>query len=340
VIGCSALAYCSRPEGLLLPATLIVTLVLHPHWVLGQRCGRWAVAGLLLGSICLIGPYIAMKGGVGTKPSIARLLGTAPRSDAHAVERQRPLEPGQSDTITYLLAGKAVAKAVVEAITPPLLPFALLAVSAVRFRGEYGRMWTFNTILVSASLFALLRLHATGGYCSARHALIIALIALPAAAHRLSAAIALLNPKARFAAWAVAFLTLMGWYAAETLSPLNEGMGGYREAAGWLKLHAAEDSMIIDVTGWSQFYSQRGGYTFANLEAAPGDARSRWVVAREAHLKGPWLYCQRLRALIDGREPVQVFNGRAGHRPTKVYVFDRQQVLSQRSTAQDRELLR
>jgi hypothetical protein len=170
--------------------------------------------------------------------------------------------------------------------------------------------------------------------------LIIALIALPAAAHGLSAAIGLLNPKVRSAAWAVAFPALMAWYAGETLSPLNEGMGGYRGAAGWLTIHSAEDSMIVDVTGWSQFYSQREGYTFANLEAAPGDARARWVVAREAHLKGPWLYCQRLRALIGGREPVQVFNGRAGHRPTKVYVFDRQQGLSRGSTAQDRELLR
>ena len=68
---------------------------------------------------------------------------------------------------------------------------------------------------------------------------------------------------------------------------------------------------MVDVTGWSQFYGRREGYTFENLVAAQGDPAARWVVAREAHLKGPWEYCGRLRALVDGLEPVAVFRARS-----------------------------
>ena len=85
---------------------------------------------------------------------------------------------------------------------------------------------------------------------------------------------------------------------------------------------------MVDVTGWSQFYGRRDGYTFENLVAAPADPSARWVVAREAHLKGPWEYCGRLRDLVDGLEPVEVFRGSVRRRPTKVYLFDRQPLIA------------
>jgi hypothetical protein len=48
-------------------------------------------------------------------------------------------------------------------------------------------------------------------------------------------------------------------------------------------------------------------------------------VAREAHLKGVWWYCDLIRHLVGNREPVKVFpeHGRPGQ--AKVYVFDRGQ---------------
>ena len=140
----SALAYLTRPEGLLLPAAVVSALVLSPRWAargLGKR-GMVALGVLVVGSAALVGPYVVMRGGLGTKPSIARLLGTAPRSAAHAVERQRPLEPGQTEALTYLLAGKAVFKAITEAVTWPLLPFATLGL--VRFglaARDEARQW-------------------------------------------------------------------------------------------------------------------------------------------------------------------------------------------------------
>ncbi len=95
-IGFAALAYLARPEGLLLPMALVACLaampilrstrMLWPRW--------WAAVGfLVIGPALLVGPYVAMKGGLGTKPAIARLLGTAPKSAATAVERAPAARP-------------------------------------------------------------------------------------------------------------------------------------------------------------------------------------------------------------------------------------------------------
>ena len=67
---------------------------------------RWwrALAFLLRGLVLLVGPYIAIKGGLGTKPGIARVLGLAPRSDPMGLEREQPLQPGQTDLETYQIA--------------------------------------------------------------------------------------------------------------------------------------------------------------------------------------------------------------------------------------------
>src|ERR687894_435817 len=88
-----------RPEGLLLPGALLATLLLMPLMRTTRlNWPRWgaAMAFLVLGPLLLVGPYLAIKGGVATKPAVARLLGTAPRSAPLAVERERPLDPDQS----------------------------------------------------------------------------------------------------------------------------------------------------------------------------------------------------------------------------------------------------
>jgi hypothetical protein len=120
--------------------------------------------------------------------------------------------------------------------------------------------------------------------------------------------------------------------AGEALAPVGEGFDGYREAGRWLARKADEGdaSRVVDVTGWAHFYGGRTGYTFENLVAAPADPDARWVVAREAHLKGPWEYCGRLRALVDGLTPVEVFRGAARRHVTKVYVFDRRPAVAGR----------
>ena len=123
-IGFGALAYLSRPEGLLLPAALLATLLAMPllrstrlNWP------RWgaAMAFLVLGPALIVGPYVAAKGGLGTKPAVARLLGTAPRSAALAVERERPLDPGQSKTaqVSFPVSELAVTPADIDGTKRP-----------------------------------------------------------------------------------------------------------------------------------------------------------------------------------------------------------------------------
>jgi hypothetical protein len=335
-MGLAVLAYLTRPEGLLLPAALLATLLLLP-WVPPLRLGRrrwWAAVGMLaIGPACLVGPYVAVKGGIGTKPSIARLLGTAPKAPPAAVERLRPLDPDQTAVETAAQAVKAVAAAVREAVTLPLLPLALVGLVFRRRAGP--RAWLFLAIAGGAAILALLRLHATAGYCSPRHALVLALVLIPAAAAGLAQAIdaagglvagripAWLRPRVVPLAWVAALGALACAWAPRTLAPLNEGFGGYRTAGRWLQERVEAGARVVDVSGWALYYGRLDGYTFANLVAAPADPAARWVVAREAHLRGPWPYCAELREMVGPAEPVAVFLGANPRHPTKVMVFDR-----------------
>lgn len=338
-IGFSALAYLSRPEGVLLPAALVASLALMPllrstrlNWP------RWwaAIGFLVLGPGLLIGPYVAMKGGLGTKPAVARLLGTAPKSAADAVERPRPLDPDQTTAATYAQATRAMAFAVRDAATLPLLALALLGV--VRARPEKGmsRAWLLLAILAAASMLGLIRLHATGGYCSPRHAMVLAFLIFPAAAAGLDYLLSTLTIPARWigqgegnfrpgpAVWLLALVGFGAWCAPRTLAPINESYAGYRAAGQWLKQNVPADAWVVDPTGWSLYYGERPGYTFANLVDTARDPNIRWVIAREAHLNGPWWYCDRLRALVGEHEPTLMFPAEPRPRQSRVYVFDLQ----------------
>jgi hypothetical protein len=200
-----------------------------------------------------------------------------------------------------------------------------------------ARSWLLLGVIALASLLALFGLYVTGGYCAPRHALVLALVLIAAAAHGINRTIAaangLLAQCSEVAAWWsvgpiawAAVLGGLGWfYAPRTLAPVNEGFGGYRAAGRWLHEHATPGSRVVDVSGWALFYGSCRGYTFEDLIAAPGDPAARWVVAREAHLRGPWSYCAILRDLVGDAEPVAVFHGTNPRHATKVFVFDRRQ---------------
>jgi hypothetical protein len=109
----------------------------------------------------------------------------------------------------------------------------------------------------------------------------------------------------------------------DLLAPVNGASVGYREAGLWLARHAAPGERIADVTGWAQFYGERPGYVFANLVEAPADPALRWVVVRDAHLAGPWGYCDRLRALVSGARLVARFPADERPRRSRVSVYER-----------------
>ena len=107
MVAFGALAYLTRPEGLLLPAGMVASLLVMPLFpVTRMSWPRWwgAVGFLVLAPILVVGPYVAAKGGLGTKPAMARILGTAPKAPSDSVDRSRPLDPDQTAAETYVLA--------------------------------------------------------------------------------------------------------------------------------------------------------------------------------------------------------------------------------------------
>ena len=337
-IGFAALSYLARPEGLLLPMALVACLaampllrstrMLWPRW--------WAAVGfLVIGPALLVGPYIAMKGGLGTKPAIARLLGTAPKSAPTAVERQRPLDPDQSTATTYLLATRAMAEAVRDSVTIPLLPFVVVGFALAWPPGVKARSWLLVTIILVATALALIRLHATGGYCTPRHAMVMAYLLIPAAASGLLGLVSRMTIPGRWvglddvpykpgpAVWLVLLGGLVAFHRSELFAPINEPMAGYRDAGRWIAEHTKPDDKVADVTGLSLFYGERTGYTFRNIIDAPNDPALRYVVVREAHLKGPWPYCEQIRAVVGDLKPVATYPENPRKRQAKVFVFER-----------------
>lgn len=336
-VGFAALAYWVRPEGLLLPAALVATLGVIPllrstrlHWP------RWwaAVGFLVIGPALLIAPIVASKGGIATKPAVGRFFGTAPQSAALAVERTRPLKPGQTTGQTYLQATRAMALAVRDAVTIPLLPLALLGLIFSWPPGERARPWVFLSIVMAAWALALIRLHATGGYCTPRHAMILAFPLIASAAFGLSRLLGMVRIPGRWVGredgrytagplvWALALLGLVSCYRAELVTPVNDQFVGYRQAAGYLDAHVPEGEKVVDLTGWSLYYGRRPGYTFANLIEAMGDKGLTRVVVRDSHLKGPWGYCQQVRQLIGDRKPVATYPEHPVRDQSPVFVYD------------------
>jgi hypothetical protein len=207
-------------------------------------------------------------------------------------------------------------------VTTPLLPMAALGVVLTlvraRSREAAARIWLFLGILLAASGLALVRLHATSGYLTARHGLIPDLILLLAAAHGLGWLVrqAVLTGQRRGWApqgirpepvfWAVGIVVLVSGFPAVRAAgtPPADPFAVYRATGQWIASHAAPTEQVLDLTEWSLFFSQRGGYVFATVYHAPADPRTRWVVVRQGHLLGHWPFSKVLRELIGGREPV------------------------------------
>jgi len=340
-IAFSGLAYLSRPEGLLLPAALVASLLVVPCMrTTRMNWPRWwaAVGFLVIGPAVIVGPYIAAKGGIGTKPAVRRLLGTEAKSAPDAVERARPLDPNQSAAKTYADAGKAVVSAVREAVTSPLLVLAGFGLFATirRSWSERARSWILMAIIATAAVLALIRLHATGGYCSPRHAMVLALpliLAAGAGLDRFLTALPIpgnwlgLGPEEKFSAgpvlWIMTIVGFAGWYSSALVEPVNFAKAGYKAAGEYVAVNVPAGAKVVDVTGLSLFYSGHPGYTFANLIQAPEDPALRWVVVKESHLRGPWTYRKRLESLVDGLKPVATFPLDVKPGQSRVLVFER-----------------
>ena len=111
-----------------------------------------------------------------------------------AVERERPLEPEQTTAKTILLATRAMLRAVEGAAGLPLLLLAPLGIAASWSSPLGRRYWLFLGTIVGLSSLAMIRLHAMSGYCTPRHAMVVAWILIPASAAGLNRLAGMLAP--------------------------------------------------------------------------------------------------------------------------------------------------
>ncbi len=343
-IGFGALAYLTRPEGMLLPAAVVLTLLLLPM-LRATRINwpRWwsALAFLAVGLVVLAGPYIAIKGGLGTKPGIARVLGLAPRSDPMGLERERPLPPDQSVLETYRAATIRMLKVFRAAVTPPLFAMGLLGLAVAGFQGSRIRAWLFLAIVLAASAVGLVRLHATGGYCTVRHGLVPGMILTLAAAHGLAWTMSKVAIPGRWlglaserlrpgpAVWATLLALFVVLPNVRALGPAMTGpYSVYKSTGDWIAQHTDDSGGILDLTDWSLYFSQRPGYPFASVYDAPSHPDVRWIVARKPHVVGHWHYSQVIRDLIGDREPVALIPPHPKDDQVQIRVYDRHALAS------------
>jgi Dolichyl-phosphate-mannose-protein mannosyltransferase len=334
----SALAYLTRPEGLVILVALVGTLLVLPFWRSPdfplKKIG-WAL-GLLVGAgLVAAGPFMILKGGISSKPSMSRLLGSAGKADPMAVERERPLEEGQTQAKTIFLAAKAVGRSVLRATSIPVLLLMPLGVVASCLSAAGRRMWLYLGIMLVLCALAMGRVHMLAGYCTPRHALVVAwIVTLAGGAGLAQMAEWLAKTAAKLGGgrWAAprieagltgfAALVLACVSAQGLAAPIDSGFAGYREAGEWLVSQTSAGERVIDPKGLALFYADEKGYTFARLTDGVRDPNVRWLVAHDAFLHGPWDYCKLLRELVGERRPVQTFPVRARRGESRVYVFD------------------
>ena len=337
IIAASALAYLTRPEGLVILVSLLGTLFVFPFWRSLEFPAvqtRWALGLLIGGGLVAAGPFMILKGGISSKPSMKRLLGSAGKADAMAVERERPLEEDQTVGKTVFLAAKAVGKAVLRNDDPCVV--AGTAGDCCQLREASGRrMWLYLGIMLALCAIALARVHMLAGYCTPRHALVVAWIltlaggaGLAQLASSLARVVARLRGACSTAKWieagvtGVALSVLLVVSAPALTAPIDSGFRGYRDAGEWLASQAAPGEGVIDPKGLALFYADETGYTFARLTDGVHDRNVRWLVAHDAFLHGPWDYCKLLRELVGDRRPIQTFPEHATRGASRVYVFD------------------
>lgn len=338
-VGFGALAYLTRPEGLLLHLALVATLLSLPL-LKGTRIlwGRWlaAVGVLVLGPAVLVGPYVVVKGGLGTRPAIARLIGTEPEAPPQALERERPLPPGQSAIQTHAIAAARVVRAVRGAVPPPLWPLAAIGLWAAAREVDQGRKraWLLLGAVVLIAGAGLVRLHATGGYCTVRHALIPSVVLMLAAARGLSWVMRAVSfDAARLgmgegrltpgpAVWALVLAAVVAWPVYRARTPFGSSFAPYRQAGLWLAAVPEADGRVLDMTDWTLFFSGRGGGGFARVLDLADDPSTRYLIVRDPHLTGHLRYNEVLRGLVEGRAPLVCFPEHPAPRQLQVAVYD------------------
>ncbi len=192
-------------------------------------------------------------------------------------------------------------------------------------------------MVVCASAFALVRLHATGGYGITRHGLVPGMLLTVAAGGGLAWLtskvaipgrwLGISRDRVRIPAplWSmlvVAVVLVTG--AGRVNGPSAGPFSVYHTAATWLARNALGAEKVLDMTDWALYLSGRPGYHFADVYKAPGDPATRWVVVRGPHVEGRWPYAHVVRGLIGDRVPAALIPARPGPGQLQIRIYDRQ----------------
>jgi hypothetical protein len=226
-------------------------------------------------------------------------------------------------------------RAVLGATSFPLLLLAPLGIAASWSSPDGRKAWLFLGTIIGVSALAMVRLHALSGYCTPRHAMVVGWILVPASAAGLERLIGGLARLARnwsrqlasfdkleTAIRMVILGSCLAVWGPPAMAAIDPGFNGYRQAGEWLASSAQPEEAMIDPKGFSLFYADKPGYTFATLRQGIRDPKVRWVVAHEALIFGPWDYGKSIRILVGDRRPVHIFPAKPARRVSKVYVYD------------------
>ena len=310
-----SLAYLTRPEGIVLHLALVSTLLLLPfHKATRIHWPRWwsAVAFLVLGPILLIGPYVSAKGGIATRQSVGRLIGTEPKAEPNGLERARPLPPDQGALQARLQAVGDVVLVLGGVVTWPLLPLVFLGLAVGRPGPRRARLWLFMGVILVMCVAGLVRLQETAGYCEPRHALIPGIFLIFAAARGLTWLVRSFSIDAKTlglgegrlrpgpAVWFVLVLAALALPIYPGLTPFNSSFALYRQAGSWIADHPEVDGKVLDMTDWSIFFSERQGTTFKDLPQFENDPNTRYIVVQESQLLADNHAASMLKQEIEG----------------------------------------
>ena len=218
----------------------------------------------------------------------------------------------------------------------PFLPLVVLGLLATRPWTNWSRSWLFTMAILGASAAGLVRLHATGGYCTVRHGLVPAMLLILLGAGGLAWLMQSLVIPGRWlgrgderfrlgpAVWGAALAALVGIPQVRGMTTEHGSFAVYRDAGAWIAQQTVDKpGKIVDLTGWSLFFSEQSGYPFSEVHWAAADPNTRWVVVREAHVHGRWHYTQYVRQMIDGREPIALIPPHPARGELQIRIYDR-----------------
>ena len=193
-------------------------------------------------------------------------------------------------------------------------------------------------IILGSSVVALVRLHATGGYLTVRHALIPGMILTMAAGAGLcwltskvaipGRWLGLAHERFRLgpAAWVMLIAPLVIFPIDSFAGPVltRDRLRSTTRPVTGLRANTRPGEKVLDLTDWSLFFSRRGGYRFADVYKAPADAQMRWIVVRTPRVDGQWHYSTVIRELLSGKAAVAQLPAQAAPGELQISIYDRQ----------------